>query len=450
MKLLVALCACLTPVLILAQVEPFPQTRTALLMGSWTYDDPAFPALRGIEEDLSKMEAKLKGLGFEVTVVKNPTLARAKAAVDAFGDTLKKRGGGGLFYFSGHGSEHDGKNYLIPVGTRVKTRRDLDDEALTVNRVLGRMEESGSEVNLVFLDCCRNSMSKSGAETGLAPMSARGTFIGYATASGKEAFSTESGSPYTSALVRHLATPGLSVPDMHALVAASVLKAARESGGIQSPHEYSGLSGIFHLVPGKAVTGGSGSGSGGTSAMIKMSDDELALWIKRFKLEGKMIDVGHRSTIPWDPVSPKAILGAHIQFNPEDMACVVYADEVTFATQPLQDSASWTAGNVARKNGVGFQMHSSLDFAKSSKSGRIFTFIPRGKSVLLAHWIEGEYLCLKTLDEARFDKSQPAMLLLWRIPYHPAKGTRAVDAQMDDSQEGGTHVSAIFYFVDFK
>lgn len=233
-----------------AQIQPFPASRTALVMGAWNYSDPQFSELVGIEQDMDQMAAKLQELGFRVTVVKNPTLAQAKRAVDDFGAALKTHRGGGLFYFSGHGAEHEGKNYLIPIGTNIQTRRDLDDEALTANRVLGRMEESGAQVNLVFLDCCRNQMSKAGGGDGLAPMNAHGSLIGYATASGKFAFSTNEGSPYTKALLKHIGTPGISLTDMHTLVSAEVQQISTELGTDQRPGQYAELTGIFQLVPG--------------------------------------------------------------------------------------------------------------------------------------------------------------------------------------------------------
>ncbi len=232
-----------------AQVQPFPSTRTALVMGAWNYSDSTFPELKGIEKDVERMAAKLGELGFKVTTVKNPTLSHAKKAVDAFGAELKSRGGGGVFYFSGHGAEHEGKNYLIPIGTAISSRNDLDDEALVANRVLGRMEESENQVNLVFLDCCRNEMSKAGGIDGLAPMKARGSLIGFATASGKVAFSTNDGSPYTASLVKHLGDPGLSLSDMHTVVASEVQQIAKQIGTDQRPGQYVELGGLFHMVP---------------------------------------------------------------------------------------------------------------------------------------------------------------------------------------------------------
>lgn len=218
--------------------------RHALVMGVWNYSDPKFPPLPGIETDVMSMTAKLQELGFNVTVVNNPTLGQAKKAVDDFGAELLVAKGTGLFYFSGHGCENDGKNYLVPIGTSIHTRSDLDDEALSAQRVLTRMEESGASVNLIFLDCCRNPLTKGAGD--LAPMKATGAFIGFATASARAAGASNSGSEYTHALVENMGTPGLSVMDMHTLVTKRVKELTQ---GDQVPFQYSGLDMPFALVP---------------------------------------------------------------------------------------------------------------------------------------------------------------------------------------------------------
>ncbi len=57
-----------------------------------------------------------------------PTRPRWWRRYSAFGNELKQKGGVGLFYFSGHGTQIDGENYLLPVGgeyanfDEVKTR----------------------------------------------------------------------------------------------------------------------------------------------------------------------------------------------------------------------------------------------------------------------------------------------------------------------------------------
>lgn len=231
-----------------AEVKPVPATRTALLMGAWDYTDETFPPLpeNGIHGDLARMQAKLESLGFVVTVVENPTSTQAEKAVDAFGAQLKTRGGASLFYFTGHGAEHEGRNYLVPVGnTNIVEGADLKEKALAANRILSRMESSGTVVNLVFLDCCRNQLSKNGSVDGMAPMQAKGTLIGFATRSGDVADTTTKGSPYTTALVAHLGDEGLSLTDMHSMVTGELVT----SGSARRPGNYSDLDGIYQMVP---------------------------------------------------------------------------------------------------------------------------------------------------------------------------------------------------------
>ncbi|MES2570207.1 MAG: caspase family protein, partial [Verrucomicrobiota bacterium] len=139
-----------------AEEEP----RTALVMGAWKYGGGQLQALPGIEQDISRMVEKLTALGFEVQRVENPNLAEAERAIDDFGAKLKTRKGVGLFYFSGHGAELQGGNYLIPIGiTSLAEKSDLKIKAINAQMVLNRMSASQARINLVFLDCCRNEMT---------------------------------------------------------------------------------------------------------------------------------------------------------------------------------------------------------------------------------------------------------------------------------------------------
>lgn len=241
-------------------VRVLAEPRNALLIGAWKYTDATFSPLpeKGIQMDLQLMQSRLTSVGFKVKVLANPGLKEAKQAVDDFGALIRSERGTSLFYFSGHGSEFDGKNFLIPVGTSIRSNRDLDTEALAADRVLSRMEESGGQVNIVFLDCCRNAMAKS-AGGGLAAMEARGTFIGYATSSTKLSGATQDGSFYTRVLAEQLGQSGLSITDMHTLVT----KRVKQLDPTQVPHQYSGLDDLFYFKPASpstdTVTGGTGT-----------------------------------------------------------------------------------------------------------------------------------------------------------------------------------------------
>ncbi|GEP45637.1 SUMF1/EgtB/PvdO family nonheme iron enzyme [Brevifollis gellanilyticus] len=231
---------------------PAGEPRVALIMGVSEVGSPIFGSLPGIKQDLGRMKATLEAAQFEVHVVTEPTLVEAHKAIDDFGDRLLATKGVGLFYFSGHGGEYNGANYLIPKGARITKPVDVMQEAIAAKRVIGRMEGQGTRVNIIFLDCCRNDLTKSAGGPGLAVMQAQGTFIGFATASEMTAAASMNGSPYTTALCKFMTQPGLSISDMHTRVTSEVKTVTRAAGAEQTPFMNSGLSDLFYFMPGAA------------------------------------------------------------------------------------------------------------------------------------------------------------------------------------------------------
>jgi formylglycine-generating enzyme len=280
--------------------------RTALLMGVGDYGGAKYKGqtiqnLPGIiTADLPGMESKLKTLRFDVTVVPNPTLSQAKTAVDAFSARIKARPGVSLFYFSGHGGEYEGKNFLIPRGASIASTADLSDEALSAQRVLNGMEESGAQVNLVFLDCCREDLGKNIGGAELQPMKARGSFIGFATRSGDFADPGAEGSPYTRFLLQHLDRPGLSVADMYGYVIRDVKDYTKKMlGEERRPGFYSELEGDpFYFVPVKLTTPQTGAPA--------MTDDVIERRAR--ELAAKMVPAVPPASVPSLPASSGSIL----------------------------------------------------------------------------------------------------------------------------------------------
>ena len=116
--------------------------------------------------------------------INNPT-----ASVDNFVKTLTP-GSVALFHFSGHGMQVDQENYLIPVDFELKDEASVKYDAYSASKLHDRMASTGSRLNIVILDACRNngfSTSRAGS-SGLAAMhAARGSFIAFATAPGSTA-----------------------------------------------------------------------------------------------------------------------------------------------------------------------------------------------------------------------------------------------------------------------
>ncbi|MCP5557974.1 MAG: SUMF1/EgtB/PvdO family nonheme iron enzyme [Verrucomicrobiaceae bacterium] len=270
MKLLLTFIATLT--LYGAAIAQDRLPRTALIMGvgdyaGAIYKDRKISNLPGITTaDLPGMEAKLKSLGFEVAVVANPNLAKAREAVERFTARIKDSPGVALFYFSGHGAEYLGQHYLFPSAAYMPSKADVEQAALNTQGIVNGMEESGARVCLTFLDCCRTDLGKDVGGADKTPLKAKGSFIGFATRSGDIADVGTDGSPFTQFLLKHLDTPGLSVADMYTRVIGDVKTYCKATFGEERrPGFYSELDAPFYFAPVKltpsqpqppAMTGG--------------------------------------------------------------------------------------------------------------------------------------------------------------------------------------------------
>jgi uncharacterized caspase-like protein len=220
------------------------EKRIALVIGNSDY---TFAPLSNPKNDASLMTETLKGLGFEVITAINATQKGMKKSIKSFGKKLNSAGqdGVGLFYYAGHGVQVNGANFLIPTDAQIETEADVDIDAINAQSVLSMMEYSGARLSFVIMDACRNNPFKrsfrSGAR-GLAKMEApTGSLIAYATAPGDVASDgTGNNSPYTTALVQKMNTPGLSVERMFREVRNSVRSETKNS---QTPWESSSLTG---------------------------------------------------------------------------------------------------------------------------------------------------------------------------------------------------------------
>jgi TPR repeat protein len=224
------------------------ERRFALIIGNQAYKDAP---LRNTVNDARLMSARLKQLDFEVMVVTNADRRAMKRAIRDFTDKLKQEQGVGLFYFSGHGAQVRGVNYLLPLDAPIRQESDIPIEAVDAGEVLERMKEAGNGLNIVILDACRNNpfaRSFRSAKQGLATMNAgKGAFIAYATAPGSVA-SDGSGSngTYTEALAEALLEPGLKIEEVFKRTRARVID---ETAGQQLPWDASVLVGDFYFIP---------------------------------------------------------------------------------------------------------------------------------------------------------------------------------------------------------
>jgi len=239
---------------------PEKENRVALVMGNAAYLNGP---LKNTVNDARAMAEVLKASGFEVILKENVlNQNEMKKAVREFGMKLKT-GGTALFYYSGHGMQVNGFNYLIPTQAVMHIEQEIEYEALDMGFILAYMESAKSDVNIVILDACRNNPfsrsfrdTKQGLSTMVAPT---GTLIAYSTSPGSVASDGDQEyGLYTRALLEHMQQSGVKVEDVFKGVRADVLAG---SEGQQTPWESSSLVGDFYF------RNGSGAGYTAISAL---------------------------------------------------------------------------------------------------------------------------------------------------------------------------------------
>jgi len=227
-----------TIILALTGTMALAEKRVALVIGNSAYKNVA--PLDNPKNDAKLMASSLRELGFAL-IGGSPQIDLDKAALD---DALQKFGNElvgadvALFYYAGHGIQVRGSNYLVPVNANPAREADVLFQMVDTSHVIAAMEGSGTRLNLVILDACRNNpfggRGLRATEGGLAQMRApEGTLISYATQPGNVALDGAGGnSPYTRALSQTIRKPGLNIFETFNEVGLEVMRA---TGNAQQP-----------------------------------------------------------------------------------------------------------------------------------------------------------------------------------------------------------------------
>ncbi len=230
--------------------------RVALIVGISSYKH--VPRLANPVRDSEAIASVFKSAGFEVVETRRDLgVADLRRAVRDF-SAIASDAETAVVYYAGHGIEVDGTNYLVPADARLESDFDVEDEAVSLDRVLKSLDQT-KRLRLVILDACRdNPFSKTMKRTvasrsigrGLAKVepTVSGTLIAFAARAGAVASDGEgANSPFTMALVKHIAQPGLDLRLAFGKVRDDVIKATNNK---QEPFVYGSLGGdTMSLVP---------------------------------------------------------------------------------------------------------------------------------------------------------------------------------------------------------
>ena len=236
------------------------ERRVALVIGNGTY--AKVPNLDNPKNDVAAMAEMFRAAGFDKVVRGNDLGVTAmRRALRDFSDTAHDADIAVVF-FAGHGIEVSGINYLIPTDAILEQDIDAPDEAVPLDRV-SEILEPARRLRLIILDACRNNPFVRSMRRTLATRTVRSgygeiderslppnTLVAYAQRAGATADDGGgANSPYTTALLNHLPTPGLDIELALRRVRDDVLKATRNK---QEPFKYGSLGGAeIALVPTK-------------------------------------------------------------------------------------------------------------------------------------------------------------------------------------------------------
>jgi len=230
--------------------------RVALVFGISNYRN--VPQLANPDNDAVAMSDVFKQVGFDVVELRRDLgVYEMRRAVREFA-VIAADADVAVVYYAGHGIEVNGVNYLIPADAKLLSDFDVEDEAVSLDRILQAINPA-KRLRLVILDACRDnpfaetmkrSVGTRSVGRGLAKIepTTADTLIAFAAKAGAVANDGDGAhSPFSTALLKHIATPGLDLRLALGRVRDEVLKSTRRR---QEPFVYGSLGGeTVALVP---------------------------------------------------------------------------------------------------------------------------------------------------------------------------------------------------------
>jgi hypothetical protein len=230
--------------------------RVALVIGNSNYAN--VPKLPNPLNDATLIAKSLRTAGFSLVLeVSDLSRDQMLGVLRSFA-TEADAADWAVIYFAGHGMEVGGTNYLVPTDARLRSDRDVQDEAVSLDRVLSTVEGADT-LRVVILDACRDNpfartmertLARRAVSRGLARVEPQqATLIAYSAKEGTLADDgTGENSPYAAALAARLTQPGVEIDKVLRLVHDDVLAA---TNGEQEPYFYGSLPGhdFFFMPP---------------------------------------------------------------------------------------------------------------------------------------------------------------------------------------------------------
>jgi len=130
-----------------AQQNVSAPQKYALVIGNGNYTH--FGSLPNAVNDANDIASALQGLGFTVQKVLDADRAQMEDTIERLKENLSKSTNSyGFFFYSGHGVQNNGVNYLIPAKAEIRGANYLGDRAVSVQAMLAELNDAGNGLNI--------------------------------------------------------------------------------------------------------------------------------------------------------------------------------------------------------------------------------------------------------------------------------------------------------------
>lgn len=256
----------LTMVLSLIVGTANAQNRLAFVVGNDAYRN--VNPLQKAVNDARAVGQSLQKLGFRVTLGENLGWREYVEKFSAFENSIQP-GDTAFVFYSGHGVEIDGANFLIPVDApKVAPEQQslLKDVSISTDNLVQRIKSRGARTQIIVLDACRenpfrqsNGRSVGGARGLAGARAPGGVFMIYSAGVGEVALDRLSdndanpNSIFTRSFLPLLEDPENSLIVVAKQTRAKVKTLASSVGETQSPAYYDEIDGDIFLAKGAAA-----------------------------------------------------------------------------------------------------------------------------------------------------------------------------------------------------
>ena len=227
--------------------------RFALVIGNSKYPDAEAPLKEPIN-DARDVATELKHNGFNVEIGENLSGDAMRRAFDRLYGRIKP-GSVSLIFFSGFGIQSNRQSFLIPVDAQIWTEADVRRDGISLETVLGEINNRGAGVKIALVDASRRNPFERrfrSFSAGLAPVIApNGTLVMYSAA--LSSVISDNGSDHSlfvQQLLKETRVPELMAEETLNRTRVGVTRA---SAGEQVPWISSSLAEDFSFIPGTAA-----------------------------------------------------------------------------------------------------------------------------------------------------------------------------------------------------